>query len=48
MGKENKRIIEKIPTAIENLKSLKLEDKNLKLVQEFILNSHFIHTAKRQ
>jgi len=48
IGKENKRIIEKIPTAIENLKSLKLEDKNLKLVQEFILNSHFIHTAKRQ
>lgn len=44
--KGNKNILNKIPTAIENLKTLKLNDKNLKLVQEFILESHFIHTSK--
>ncbi len=48
LGKGNKDIIDKIPTAINNLKLLKLEDKNLKLIQEFILDSHFIHTSKRQ
>lgn len=47
-AKGNKRILDKIPTAIENLKSLKLQDYNLKLVQEFILESHFIHTSKHQ
>ena len=46
--KGNKNISEKIPTAIENLKTLKLQDNNLKLVQEFILDSHFIHTSKHQ
>lgn len=46
--KGNKKILDKIPTAIENLKTLKLNDKNLKLVQEFILDSHFIHTSKHQ
>ncbi len=48
IGKGNKNIINKIPKAINNLKTLKLEDKNLKLVQEFILDSHFIHTSKHQ
>jgi aminoglycoside/choline kinase family phosphotransferase len=48
LGKDNKSIIEKIPIAIENLKSLKLNDKDLRLVQDFILNSHFIHNAKHQ
>jgi aminoglycoside/choline kinase family phosphotransferase len=46
--KGNKKILDKIPTAIENLKTLKLQDKNLKLVQKFILDSHFIHTSKHQ
>jgi len=47
-GKENKNTVEKIPVAIDNLKTLNLQDKNLKLVQEFILDSHFIHTSKHQ
>lgn len=46
--KGNKKILDKIPTAIDNLKTLNLQDRNLKLVQEFILDSHFIHTSKHQ
>lgn len=48
IAKGNKGIVSKIPTAINNLKSLKLENENLKLVQEFILDSHFIHTSKHR
>jgi len=48
IAKGNKGIVSKIPTAINNLKSLRLENENLKLVQEFILDSHFIHTSKRR
>lgn len=46
--KGNKDILKKIPTAISNLETLKLEDKNLRIVQEFILESHFTHTSKHQ
>jgi aminoglycoside/choline kinase family phosphotransferase len=47
-GKENKNTVEKIPIAINNLKALNLKDSNLKLVQDFILESHFIHTSKHR
>ena len=47
-AKGNKDILKKIPTAINNLRNLKLEDVYLRLVQEFILESHFTHTSKHQ